>query len=83
MVKLWGLLPVETEMCMHAWLCSHVTSLKVNSSNSITTGSSKFAITDCYSDDKNKINVVIEMLSWIKYHNQLQSTNNILCVCLS
>ena len=33
--------------------------------------------------DKNKINVVIEMLGWIKYHNQLQSTNNILYVCLS
>ena len=33
--------------------------------------------------DKNKINVEMEMLSWIKYHNQLQSTNNILCVCLS
>ena len=32
--------------------------------------------------DKNKINAVIEMLGWIKYHNQLQSTNNILYVCL-
>ena len=35
------------------------------------------------SNDKNKINVVIEMLGWIKYHNQLQSTNNILYVCVS
>ena len=26
---------------------------------------------------------VMEMLGWIKYHNQLQSTNNILYVCLS
>ena len=33
--------------------------------------------------DKNKINAVMEMLGWIKYHNQLQSTNNILYVCLS